>query len=598
MKSIKCLLGIVLIFFAVVFLTSCSSSSTPAASTIISGTVASGAPVVGYVSVYDSSTNNQPVKTNIPIAANGNYSVDTSGLTPPYAFLATGTVGSTSVSLYSAATATDVGGTINITPFTNLMIMNIAAGVVQTYINSGGLSNLTVAQLNAQSVALTDALASALTAMGLSGSIDLLRAAFNADNTGLDRFMDLVQVNSTNPSAVTITNILDAAQQLIINTTASTTSLSSTGSLSTTGLAPSGTPLEGIMQTLTNFASLFATSLPSSTDPNLLALISSNYLNNGTDRSAFLNNLTTPSTPSLIGMTIKNVVINSINSTGTIAQINFTGVNGSGVNINQSGSISEQMQLVGGVWQFYGNQHIADVEVSTFALKFTCNPADVPTCTATTNYSTGLEFYIENKGAQAIGSAVVTGPGLPSGGVTLIPQAGLTSLWITTTNPNYNNPSCNGECNNNEWAMTDTDISALLPNSVYTVKLYDTSAPPVLLDSYTEVVPVAPILNTALPTLAFPSISGMVNLSGLGAATLTPSWSIPTGLVGESAEIAVWLGGSSDNLGVSAQLSDGAATSGSSILAITAPSTGTWSWGFYSIKINDIYGGIVNTIYQ
>ena len=68
-------------------------SSTSSTAVLISGTAAAGAPVVGYVAVRDSSTNPQPVRTNIPIEANGNYSVDVTGLTPPYAFLASGTVG-------------------------------------------------------------------------------------------------------------------------------------------------------------------------------------------------------------------------------------------------------------------------------------------------------------------------------------------------------------------------------------------------------------------------------------------------------------------------------------------------------------------------
>ena len=162
---------------------------------IISGTAAAGAPVVGYVSVRDSSNKPQPVKTNIPIEADGNYSVDVTGLTAPYAFLATGTVGGRAVSLYSAATSADEGKTINITPFTDLMIRNIAATAVDAYLAGGGMANLTTAQLDAQRISLTTQLAPALTAMGLSSSIDLLRATFNADSTGLDRFMDVVKVD-------------------------------------------------------------------------------------------------------------------------------------------------------------------------------------------------------------------------------------------------------------------------------------------------------------------------------------------------------------------------------------------------------------------
>ena len=205
-----------------VHLSGCSSGgggggSPPVSAVKITGTAAAGAPVVGYVSVRDSSANPQPVKTNLPIEANGNYSVDVTGLTPPYAFLASGTVGGKTISLYSAATSADEGKTINITPFTDLIIRNIAASAVDTYLtNPANMANLTTAQLDAKRVTLTNQLAPALQAMGVDSSIDLLRATFNADSTGLDRFMDVVKVSTTATTA-TITNILDAANTLVIS---------------------------------------------------------------------------------------------------------------------------------------------------------------------------------------------------------------------------------------------------------------------------------------------------------------------------------------------------------------------------------------------
>lgn len=243
-----------------------SGGTPPAASVTISGTAAAGSPVVGFVQVRDSS-NPQQVKSNIPIEANGHYSVDVTGLTAPFAFLATGTVGGETVSLYSAATLADVGRTINITPFTDLIIRNIAAGAVDAYINNGTFTGLTPKQLDDQRVALTAQLAPALTAMGLSSGIDLLRAVFNADSTGLDRFMDVVKVSPT-PTGATITNILDAANRLILDTTGAPTSLP----LGTGGLLPTGTPVDQILQTFTTFPSLFATGLPDPANPALVSL--------------------------------------------------------------------------------------------------------------------------------------------------------------------------------------------------------------------------------------------------------------------------------------------------------------------------------------
>ena len=176
------------------------------ASTIITGTVAAGAPVVGFVSVRDASTNPQPVKTNIPIAADGKYTVDVNGLTPPFAFLASGEVGGKRVQMYSAATQADIGGTINITPFTDLIVRNVAGTVagtlVDAFLASGKLASLTAAQVDAERVKLTALLSPVMQAAGLATSIDLMRASFNADGTGLDRFMDMVKVDTSVPTAV------------------------------------------------------------------------------------------------------------------------------------------------------------------------------------------------------------------------------------------------------------------------------------------------------------------------------------------------------------------------------------------------------------
>jgi hypothetical protein len=551
--------------------------------------------VVGFVEVRDSSANLQPVRTNIPIEANGHYSVDVTGLTGPFAFLARGTVGGKTVSLYSAATQADVGGTINITPFTDLIIRNIAAGAVDAYINNGTFTGLTAAQLDAQRVILTTQLTPALTAMGLSGSIDLLRATFNADHTGLDRFMDVVRV-STTPTTATITNILDAANQLIIDTTTGVSS----GALPLTGLAPAGTPIDQIAQTFQQFAAFFATGLPDPANPALVVLFSSTFREDGENSSAFLTDITTD--PFLIGLNISNLVVDSVNTTAGTAQVHFTPQDAAGQCLAHDVvgcSLSWQMlRNVGGVWQIAGNQRIASVSVRTHAVQnicasnTNCQPAGI------TTYATGLSLNINNHGLQPIGSAVVTGPGLPNGGVTLTAQPNFTSFTIA-------NPSqCQG-CTTDFFGMTDPQIVLLGPNSTYAVQLFDLIGTPISGATYTEVVPVPPILNVALPTLAYPSItSGTQNLAGIADITLTPSWNIPSGLFGDQISVFVFqtdLGGQNlQNLSVRADVrTNGAATSGTSTLAIPAPTTGgSWTNGGYIIHAWDQYTGVVSTHYQ
>ena len=558
--------------------------ATPPTAIRISGTAAAGAPVVGYVSVRDSSSNPQPVKTHIPIEANGHYSVDVTGLTAPYAFLATGSVGGRSITLYSAATSADEGNTINITPFTDLIIRNIAAGAVDAYINNGSFSGLTTADLDAQRATLTNQLAPALTAMGLSDSIDLLRATFNADNTGLDRFMDVVKVTPDPLSPnVTITNILDAANTLIIDTSSG----GHTGNLGTGGLGAS-TSFDGMLQTINTFCALFATSLPSPTDPALLALFSSDYKDDGMNRADWLSFATNE--PAMIGLGFTNFVLDSVDMNTGIAEGHSTTVLAGGVTSADEvgGSKSGQMKLEGGVWKFRGNQRIAWVRVRTAAQQNTCNPAN-PACSMPTTYRTGLHLEIDDMSAVVLGSAVVTGPGLPVGGVTLVAQGNSSQLSISTPNP-----LCPGCTREQLWDMADDKIAEVLPNSVYTVKLYDNSA--VLLATYSEVVPVAPALNTEAAALSYPSITNMVNLAGRGNITLTPAWTIPAGLRAKKVEVSMY--SSSDHFSIGADLNFKNASSGTSTLVVTAPATGTWTNGHYVIRAYDRYAGRVDTYYR
>ena len=567
-------------------------------STIISGTAAAGAPIVGTVSIRDSSSNPQPVKTGIPIAADGKYSVDVKGLTAPFAFLADGTVGGKRVQLYSAATQADVGGTIDITPFTDLVVRNIAGTIATTLADAiaAKLPGLTAADLDAKRVDLTNKLGPVLLAAGLSSSIDLLRASFNADGTGLDRFMDLVKVDATVPTAVTITNILDAANPLTVDTATGTTS----GTLSATGItATATTPVDGIAQTFNTFGTFFATSLPSPTNTNLTALFSGTFIDGGQSSGAFLTDITTNN--SIIGLKFANgVVVDSVDTVAGTAWVHFVPVSAAGADLahdQPGGAINWRMKLVAGKWLFDGDQRIANVRVRTFAQQNVCNSGNNGGCTvASATYLTGLNLNIDNKAQAAIGSAVVTGPGLPPAGLklTAVPNQTWFSLPVST--------NCGG-CTNNNYAMTDANIQNIPANSTYTVALYSNTTSPTLLATYTDVVPVAPVLNTALSTLSFPSISGMVSLMGYTSGTLTPAWTIPAGQWGDDIGVSVYQQGTTagtagPNQWVSADLKSQTATSGTSTLVIGAPPTGSWTGGNYSIYTWDQYGGQLDTNYQ
>lgn len=406
--------------------------------------------------------------------------------------------------------------------------------------------------------------------------------------------MDLVKVDTTVPTAVTITNILDAAKPLTVNPETGTTSGGTT--LSSTGMASAATPVDGIIQTFKSFGIQFATSLPSPTDAALIALINPEFKDGGQSRDAFLTEITTSS--EMIGVKFANgIVVDSVDTVAGTATVHFTPVNSAGVKLAPDmlgGAITWRMKLVNGSWLLDGDQRIASIQVRASASKLVCSAGSSNGCTAGTTLNTGLDFWIDDGSMIGIGSAVVTGPGLPAEGVTLNAQASQTSLQIPVS-------GCNG-CSTSMYTMTDFVIAAMGTGPyTYTVKLYSNDLAPALLATYTEVVPVAPVLNSALPSLAFPSISNMINLADYAGGTLTPAWTIPAGLWGDQVSVGVWQASATPpgpNLFVQADLDTKTATSGTATLVITPPATGSWTNGNYWINTRDQYGGKVTTSYQ
>lgn len=207
---------------AISLLTACGgngNSAPPPAAMTVSGTVASGTALTGTVSVYDSSASAQPRSSGTAIAAGGQYTVTVTGFTAPFLLEATGQVGGQgpTVTMYSVATA---AGTVNITPITTLMALNMAAGNIQTFLtgSTGKLPGLTAADLTDQNTNMDTLLSSVLTAQGLSATYNFSTTAFTTGAAGYDALLDNVSINSTSPSAVTVTDTAAPAAPITIDT--------------------------------------------------------------------------------------------------------------------------------------------------------------------------------------------------------------------------------------------------------------------------------------------------------------------------------------------------------------------------------------------
>lgn len=561
------------ISFALVLMTGCNGGGgdgedTPAAVTTLSGTAAAGAPIIGTVTIKDSSS---PAQTKtVTIEADGNYTVDVSDLAAPYMVRADGYVGGNEYHLYSAGTAADVGGTINITPLTDLIVANIAGSVTQDYFENGDFSGLTAEELTAQAEALKAKLLPVLQELGVSDSIDLLRASFNTDHTGMDAALDILRV-STDPETqvATITNIITQEQM---------TSNLNTGTYSgelvdTTGVAAGVTDIQAITAGFKRFSALFATSIPNENNATLRGLFdSATFMDDGENLDAFLSQITTD--PNMVGISFENIAIQSIDPTEGTAVITFDVIQ-NGI-IAQDGPMLFHMIRKSGAWYMQGDQRIANVNIEPrahydYGMNSNFDGNNLPLI------QTGLNINIEDHGGKGITSAVVSGAGLTAP-VTLVSQ--ISNEWFTIE----------GNMNGNMYFMTDSQIGAIADTGeVYTIDLYIGSTKAA---TYTETLKKRPYLNSELSAASFPTITGptMGGMQSFTGGEVTVTWTLPAGLTNDWLEASIH-----DNTGNSARFETTPAPTATSESFTLDPITSTGQSfmptnGWVSITAYDSFG--------
>lgn len=173
----------------------------------LSGTAAVGAPLPSAVVVLrDAKGSTLTVTADV----NGAFTfADVSGVIAPFMLQATGTAGGTTHNLYSIATsATPV---LNVTPATDaITAQTLGEDPSTAFTSTAKIGAADPAKLAAAKTRLVTALAEVYEALGLSADqVDLMATAFTANNTGMDKLLDVVgfqvQVQSDKP-VVLLTN--------------------------------------------------------------------------------------------------------------------------------------------------------------------------------------------------------------------------------------------------------------------------------------------------------------------------------------------------------------------------------------------------------
>jgi hypothetical protein len=552
------------------FLTGCGGGggggANPVAATTatLSGTVAGGAAVIGTVVVTDS----LGATKGGTIEANGHYSVDVTGMTGPFMLKAAGTVGNTSVTYYSAATSSDVNGTVNVTPFTNLIVSNIAAQLAENYFASDQHANFatlfTPAKLADAQTALLNKLQPVLAALGVSSSIDLLRATFAADHSGMDAVLDMVKVQTdTATNLVTLQNAITGGTIATDDTTTAVdNSTAASGSLA--GITPAAvTDLQAITAGLDKFSALFATALPTSSVITNSGLFdtSSAFIEGGKTFAEFASQISTD--PTNVGLKFSNVAI-SLDASGTAGTLTAL-VKGS----NWSNMMQQRMVKSAGVWKIQGNGRLVELNAKATAELAhwkNFNQSLVETYSGSDPIHTGVYFHIDPKSynathtdaSTAIATALVTGPGLDSAGVVF--ENGGPNTWMRLPNYVWNTNTvaeCGHEINGNHYipiASQCITVASAVDNSEYTVVLKNAAGTSLNGAGYKVILPKQPRLSASLTAADFPdltsaSIDGNTNVTPrlmVQGKSLAVAWKMPATLTPNWA--SVW---STDTTGAS-----------------------------------------------
>jgi len=326
----------------------------------LSGTAAAGAAIIGTVTVKGS----LGMTTSALIEANGNYNVSVAGLTAPYRIRAQGTVGGKTYKLHSYAQEAVMGDTVNITPFTDLIIANTAQQIAENFFDSDTETELDATELANQEDALQAKLQDVFDALGLDAAINLLNTSFSADHSGLDAALDIIQIESTAENIVTITNVLDGSS--IIDDISDTDDNDTSLPVNEDDVTAAISDLEAISNLFADFAAEFADGLP--TQSAISDFFSEDFLEEDAGKGEFLTNITTD--PTVIGLSFISINISDLDSEAGTASVSFNVSFADEIDTETIYWLAGRDETLG--WQLRGDQRIVDLET----VSFHCNDYD------------------------------------------------------------------------------------------------------------------------------------------------------------------------------------------------------------------------------
>jgi predicted lipid-binding transport protein (Tim44 family) len=512
-------------------------SSSPTGSTV-TGVAAAGAPLIGQVSLKDSAGNLAPGSPKT-LNSDGSFSFNVSGMAAPYFLQAQGTAGGTEFTMYSVSLGT---GTANINPMSNIAVAAMA-GVndpATAYASPGTYAtNMTQTRMNTVVANMQAMTTNILTPYG-AGSTNPVTGSYTANHQGLDAAFDVSQMNLASGN-VTIVDKTSGTSGANLGTATISQMMGSTPPTAVAAVSNGYVPTD--LQSISTMLSNMGTALNKGSNVTTTDLdpyfASTNFgINNGMTRTQLMSNIQSDISSLLGGRTISGVTgvtFNGNKGGGYIVSFQFRMSDGSSIMSNQTFSDEFVMSKnSSGTWQITGNGYNSFTQNSMLNQQWQ---------TATGNQTQAGMFFDMSDPANLFKAAVITGTGLPVGGVEMIKETADPTIFMLQT-PDTALPSKSDKF----YPMTDGNISSIPDNGPFTFSFYSSLPPrnnpmeqrimtfPKRCLTSTEVAATTGLFSTVTPTgnldtHTFSTMMGNMMGGMMGGMMSMPfTYTTPTGL--------------------------------------------------------------------
>lgn len=350
---------------------------TAVVSTFVTGTAAAKQAIAN--SVVTLKDKKGAVRTS-STGTDGTFSVRSTGLTPPFLLM----VESGGPTLYSVSTDGKAATTINLTPFTDMVIRSwygVRNVDMATAFSRPDL-NPPPSPANVMLIAtvLKNMVRPWLVQAGSDAdSFNLISTPFASDGTGVDKVLKASDVTVTGSTlSASITNgfttqsatMTPVASSVTITSTATTPKGIGSRTVGHTMVPKKGSSgasaLEGIASTIKAFVTTVNTRGDSLTAADLTPYVDAGYLEDGMNGGAFKTKIVNEMRGTFVSFA--GLTINSMNTAGTVADVwlGFSAVE----SITQTATSAVETNFTlgaDGVWRLSGNGRVAQAELMVWA---------------------------------------------------------------------------------------------------------------------------------------------------------------------------------------------------------------------------------------